>query len=543
MKKISIWAVDTFTRVYKSTEPGDSQEVHLDLGLSDKGSFQAAFRPEGFAPKLTVKVSAPDGIKVRAREVGYIFLESLNTDTPELEQDGVGKVPGFVPEPLFEIKNGTVQAMPLETGAVWVSVETDNNTKPGSYEIKVDFYVKETSFGTVTCTVEVFPVEITTDKYSRCAHWFYPNCIYEWYGLEPFEEKTWELVRKYMENMWDHGNNIMNTYLWTMPVNGDMGYYQLLKVKKVGENKYLFDWSNVLRWIRMAKEIGFKRFLFGHFFTQWGAANPPRIYENYDDPNDYEGKELWPKDTPNTDPVYEAFLDQLFPELKKLLEAEGIYEGSLFHLSDEPLATEENLKNYRNGRAMVKKLAPWITCIDAINHMEYVDEGMTDIAIAGLQVTNKFRERGLEHYAYFCCGPRGTWLNRLMDTPLTKIRASGWLAYFLNALGILHWGYNSWYKLCTDILINPYAVTHGHDYPMIPHGDCYMVYPGEDGPVDSIRWEIFGESMTDFALLNSLNIDKDSPVFKYNFLEYDKFPKNSEWYKGIRREILEGNIK
>ena len=48
-----------------------------------------------------------------------------------------------------------------------------------------------------------------------------------------------------------------------------------------------------------------------------------------------------------------------------------------------------------------------------------------------------------------------------MDTPLAKIRMSGWLFYHLKAQGFLHWGYNYWYKSQTQQLIDPFAEQAG----------------------------------------------------------------------------------
>ena len=34
-----------------------------------------------------------------------------------------------------------------------------------------------------------------------------------------------------------------------------------------------------------------------------------------------------------------------------------------------------------------------------------------------------------------------------------------------------------------------------------PAGDCYMVYPGPDGPISTVRWEIFREGVQDYEYL------------------------------------------
>ena len=34
-----------------------------------------------------------------------------------------------------------------------------------------------------------------------------------------------------------------------------------------------------------------------------------------------------------------------------------------------------------------------------------------------------------------------------------------------------------------------------------------MIYPGKDGPIDSLRWEVFAESLQDYAILQTAAID------------------------------------
>ena len=40
-----------------------------------------------------------------------------------------------------------------------------------------------------------------------------------------------------------------------------------------------------------------------------------------------------------------------------------------------------------------------------------------------------------------------------------------------------------------------------YNYPGWPAGDTFLVYPGEDGPVSSIRWEMLKEGVEDFEVL------------------------------------------
>ena len=65
--------------------------------------------------------------------------------------------------------------------------------------------------------------------------------------------------------------------------------------------------------------------------------------------------------------------------------------------------------------------------MDAMHEVNYATNGLTDTPIALLPAVPTFLATGLPVWAYFCCQPRGRFVNRLLDTPLAKIRMSGWI--------------------------------------------------------------------------------------------------------------------
>ena len=78
---------------------------------------------------------------------------------------------------------------------------------------------------------------------------------------------------------------------------------------------------------------------------------------------------------------------------------------------------------------------------------------------------------------------------------------SGWLFYKLGARGFLHWGFNYWQRVGSEEPLDPFFHGDSGEWPGIPFGDPFVIYPGPDGPIDSIRWEVFAESLQDFAIL------------------------------------------
>jgi hypothetical protein len=113
----------------------------------------------------------------------------------------------------------------------------------------------------------------------------------------------------------------------------------------------------------------------------------------------------------------------------------------------------------------------------------------------------------------------------------------GFLFYRWPFQGFLHWGYNYWYQSQTRTMIDPYTVQDGLKWPGWAYGDTFVVYPGPNGPVDSIRWEVFGESLQDYALLQTLDIDRDAPLLQ-PIRSFEDFPRTEAWLRKAKHTLL-----
>jgi hypothetical protein len=334
-----------------------------------------------------------------------------------------------------------------------------------------------------------------------------------------------------MANLVAHGGNCQYVPLFTPPTDGVKRPTQLLKVAQQSPGVYTFDFTDVSRWVRTARDCGARWFEWTHLFTQWGVRHAIRVYRSNQDRESL----LWPPETGATSETYRRFLGQFLPAFHAFLQSENLVERSFFHVSDEPSA--EHLGNYRAARELLCDLAPWMKVSDALSEVEFGKQGLTDIPIPSIHAAQDYREAGIPSWVYFCCGPRGRYLNRLIDTPLAKIRMAGWLFHRLEARGFLHWGYNYWYRSQTQQLIDPFTEQSGEAWPGWAYGDPFVVYPGLDGPLDSIRWEVWGESLQDLALLRSAGIAPDDPILA-DIEGYDTFPKDTEWVPAARHAVL-----
>ncbi|UCC68101.1 MAG: DUF4091 domain-containing protein [Armatimonadota bacterium] len=523
------WLASSLIRLYPASRTGRRKSLRLHAARGEQVSFQLAFRTGASDRKVEAAVAAPEPLTARVRRVGYVSVPHHNTDTPADELDGLGHIPGYVPDPL--LPESTAHAGPHETNAFWITVRVPADASPKSYRLQLTLTAEGEQPAALTATIVAHPAVIRSRRDFPVTHWFYCDALCDWYRVEPFSEGFWPIIESYLADLSLHNLDTSHVPLFTPPTDGVKRPNQLLDVRRRGD-RYLFDWTLVRRWVAAAKKHGLSRFEWPHLFTQWGAKYAIRIYQGHGGSE----KLLWDPETPSASPVYRDFLTQFLPEFKQFLEAEDLWESSFFHLSDEPHG-EEAIRNYRAARRMLHQLAPWMKVMDALSDISFAREGLVDTPIPLISVAPEFVREGYPAWVYFCPGPRGRYTQRLLDTPLVKTRMFGWLCYRNRARGFLHWGYNYWYQSQTRHLINPYLTQDALWWPKWPYGDAFVVYPGEDGPVDSLRWEVFAESLQDYALLQTAGLDPDDPALEA-IQDYAEFPRDESWIAQRRADLL-----
>ncbi len=528
---LQIHISSSLVRYFPQSAVGGSKRRAMDVALNERFSFQVVLRQETGDP-MAVRIETPSvkGLSVRVRRVGFVPVPHHNTSVlaDPKEMDGLGHVPGYVPDPLFD--ESEIMLPSHETHSFWFTITPKRSATPGTLQIPIDVIPPTGKNRRVSAEVTIHDVRIKARRNFPVTNWLYVDALIDWYKTDQFDERFWTLLEAYFKNLSEHGQDVVLVPVFTPPLDGVKTPSQLLRVTKKGK-RYAFDWTDVRRYVALAKACGLKRFEWSHFFTQWGVRHAIRIYEG-------QGKDevlLWPADTAATSDTYRNFLSQFLPELHRFLTSEALLKSSYFHVSDEPHG-EEHLANYVAARALLKELAPWMSVMDALSDIMYADK--TDMPIPSIKTFAQFIEAGVDSWCYYCCGPRKEWLNRLTDTPLAKIAMHGFLFYKWPAKGFLHWGYNYWYKCQTRQLIDPFTVLDAHNWPGWAYGDTFEVYPGADGPIDSIRWEIFAEGLQDYALLQTLEVDPDDPRLA-RIKSFRDFPKTDAWRRRLKRNLLQ----
>jgi hypothetical protein len=536
---VATWVETSLRRVFPNSMPPDAPGgLELLTPRDARGSFQACLR-NGRTTPLRVEcsvVGGADDLRPRVRLVGLVPMRHHTPDTPLSELDGGdGSVPRLVPDPLYPETAAVLG--PRETRSFWISLSVAADAKPGPRELTVRLAFPEVKATTdLTVRLEVSPMVLRPRRDFPVTHWWRGEATWDYYKTGMFEdERWWALTRAQLEDMLAHGSDVVYVPVFFDRRETFKRPCQLLAVTEPRPGTYAFDWDRVKRFTDMAKAVGFRRFEWSHLWIYWGVENAMRVYTKRGDGYVM----LWPPETGATSETYVNFLRQFLPAFHEFLAKEGLLEASYFHLSDEP-GSGKHVENYRRARAVLRELAPWMKVMDALSDIRYGREGLTDIPVPLVSAAQAYVDAKIPHWVYFCCGPTGPWVNRFMDTPLPKIRMAGWLFYRQGARGFLHWGFNYWHRMESEEIGDPFSDATNGAWPGIPYGDPFMIYPGKDGrPIDSIRWEVFAESLQDYAILQTAGVKRDDAMLS-EIRSYADFPKSEQWIRASLAKVLRG---
>ncbi|MDD3154172.1 MAG: DUF4091 domain-containing protein [Victivallaceae bacterium] len=536
--------VSSLEKVFCKRELAAERIESVSGAKGETVAFQLACKAEDNYP-LEWEVESPFGNALSIREVGLVpcALPAVPEDPYVLTAE-----PGIFPDPLLEMKRRQIRLSRGNWHALWCSVRIPEEMEPGEYQISFrafsppDFQhlPKFNQDYKLTFCVKVLPFVLPEQKL-LFINWFYADCISEYYRIPCWSQRHWELLERYFLNAFAHGVNVLYTPLWSVPLDTAIGQerptVQLLNIS-CEKNRYTFDFKWLARWIETAQKAGFHCFEMSHAFTQWGAHATPKIIVRE---NGVEHKKFgW--HVAADAPEYRDFLTQLTAALLPFFKERGLTpENTFFHVSDEP--EMQDIQSYRSASELLRGLIGDYPVIDALSSVDFYRAGLIQRPIPITLKIEEFMKEDLEQrWVYYCGNWQNCAPNRSFGMPSTRNRIMGILLYLYNLDGFLHWGYNFWFtEDSKELHINPYYETDaGHAFC---GGNSYMVYPGDDGPIDSLHYEVFAEGLQDLRALRLLEslIGRDKTVALIQ-QDTDKitmfhYPLESEWLLSVRERI------
>jgi hypothetical protein len=241
-------------------------------------------------------------------------------------------------------------------------------------------------------------------------------------------------------------------------------------------------------------------------------------------------------------------IKNVIESIKKFTNKYDLTNTWLQHISDEPTARQG--KCYKDIVAQVRSIYPQIKIMEATNDRDSI-AGAVDIwcpLINDFQENESFfreREKHKEKViVYTCLIPGGKWLNRLLDQEHLRQVYFGWGAAKYNTFGYLHWGLNQYHAdPWTQSVVHHTSPAAGANN-FLPAGDTHIIYPGEDGPLSSIRFEAHRIGIEDYELLSRLkekNNKKAASIISELFRSYTDYSLSVPAYRKAKKKLLKSS--
>jgi len=513
---------DSLDRVFPDTPVGSKppKQVSLAAARGTRASFQLAMSGLTAEPEFTLAPFAAEGRRAvrlshRIQRVLYVPVEVNTSWDPLLEPPAkrpkempidmyvddrldprmaphvVRKAPFELAEVLAPLGARPVEA--VRPNVFFVAVDTKPNTPPGTYRSTL-------TIRTAGEAIEL-PIELTVGENKlpsrqrlRITNWFHLANIARFHDLEMWSPAYWAMLRKYARLMREYGQNVF----WIQ---------KEVLIEKGSDKRPRFNWPRFDRYVRLFLDEGFEVIEGCHFVDR-------RFEEGYQPSGNYYLAETT---TPALSTEGQCFMHEMAADLWRHVRNRGWDGIYLQHVADEPHPKEAEA--YLRVANLLRRAMPGVRLIEAIlgtpavvGSLDVHVPNLADMHIPGVDrdpyfdsIWNyeNFRKvaatGGGELWIYSCCGPRGPALNRFLDFALIKTRLIHWLNYVGGATGYLHWGLNM-YREDQD----PFRQSVGKVFDgqcRLPPGDTHIIWPGDDGPWPSLRFEAMRDGIHDHELL------------------------------------------
>ncbi len=528
---VQVWPVDPLVKVFRDARPARPGEAIAEVARGEHASLQVVVRADADTKGLRAKLSPVvlEGgdaslTSVTIRFVGYVPVDRAMQWKPK---PPLHEVPDDFPDPLLEEASIDVKAGQAQP--IWITVAIPLDARPGVYRSTAQ--IQGTAGGEAFFARQALKIRVYKAAVGRPRIWLTNHFgvisnhmkIHPKSGSEAYDA----LMRRYARNMAAHRQNVA--------LISPMG----LASFRVGADGQLdVDFSRFDKWVEIFKEEGvIGRIEGGYVASRQGEFYSPYLVRTY---RVVDGKVRGARVKP-TSPEAHRFYGWYLPVLVKHLRERGWLDCYMQHLGDEPILTND--WSYRQVAELFRKYGPELRLIDAVLSRNLV--GAVDIWVPRLDLLGRdwefYRARqkaGDELWQYVCVFPQRDYANRFIEQRVLKLRLLYWINYRYGLTGYLHWGYNRGWGS------NPFThTTLKHPLPdYLPAGDAWIVYPGKDGPLDSIRHEAQRDGVDDHTLLSQLG-ERDPAAAKRlvskHVLDFDQYDTDVEAFRVTRREILE----
>lgn len=477
-----------------------AQPLSLQVPANGRASAQLAVTAGAAIDDLTVTVSALTGTTGKKPRT---IADAVTVRYPEYIENTVQG--GLIADPLREVAAVDVPAG--RNQPVWFTVEVPDGTPAGVYEanVKVSSAAGRVAQRTLRVVVPETALRPVGERPFVLDLWPHPDAVADQLGLEPWSEEHFEALEPYWADLADAGQDVVNLAIpedpWLVSHEG--------KVRAQTWSPY----RSTVQWTWDGEEFGFDFTVFDRLVTDARAAGigddihafAMLQFQGHDRITYLDtrtGKRVDETVKVGDDRYNEAWAAFLTAFTEHLTQ-KGWFDDTRLAFDEQPLGRmnaafavlDSVSPQWRNKIALAANSLAEADIAESISfNVSFLDD-------VPQKLIDERRATGKPTLFYTWNEP--TVPNTVIPTPPYNTRTLGWVAEQRDLDGYLRWTFNLWPE---DVWTDP-TFRYGQ-------GDEYLVYPGDDGPISSTRWELFRDGQDDAELLDiaKAELGSDHPV-------------------------------
>lgn len=467
-----------------------------DTGAEISGDL-ALLVPAGSRASAQLAVTA--GVELRDLAVavteltgpGGTLKDSVEVRYPRYIRDK--NTGGTVADPLEKV--ASVNVAKGMNQPVWLTVQVPSGAAPGTYRANITVATAAGKLGSWPIAVEVPKVKYrpVPERPFVLDLWQHPDAVADHLHLAHWSEEHFQALKPYWADLAAAGQDVLNLAVtedpWLVEHNGEIrpqtwSHYRSTVEWRWDGTRFTFGFDVFDRLVADARAAGIGDRI--HAFAMLQFQKQDRFY--YVDTR--TGKGVWETYKVGNEryrEVWGAFLNAFEAHLK----AKGWWDSASLAFDEQPL------RRMKSAFAVISKSNPqWNDKIAlAANSLteadiaRYISFNLTFLDRVSQKLIDSRRAAGKPTLFYTWNEPAAP--NTVVKTPPFNVRALPWIVEQRDLDGYLRWTYQSWPKAVDEDPTFRYG-----------QGDEYIVYPGANGPVSSIRWELFKDGLEDAELLD-----------------------------------------
>jgi len=485
------WAAPIEVRTYRGAftrEPG--RRVISLAGLSGEVlSAQVVVKSDQDIKGLKAQVYGPEGEEIpeglaRVRFGAFVPVDETMTLTAE---------------PLLELDSIDVPANLAQP--VWLTINLPRDVPTGTYSGELVLSASSGGRADFTVTVEVLPATLPDppDWSFYLNIWQDPSGVARAYDVKVWSEEHWRLLELYAKNFAAHGMKSIMTSICYDPWKSQSGYPfdTMVEWKYPGElkrgqaGKFEWDFTNFDRYVELMMAAGVRDKI-DMYALVMGPGSTLDANIRYLDTTTGEhrtaemkvGEPLWRE-------VWKAFL----PVLREHLKEKGWFDRALLGFDEKPEKIMKLIFDFIVAEAADFKVAssggyPGDRRKMGDEIVFHIDDLLDRRRWSEIEPIVRMMHGDSDKFItwYTACMPH--YPNTFLFSSLRESRLIGWLTWKYGFDGYTRWAVNAYPE---DVWNQPLFKW--------PSGDMFFLWPGKEGPLDSMRWELLRQGIQDYEAL------------------------------------------